>query len=122
MWATVPTGALKVVEKDAAAFEARAVESHLLATRGEDAVLKMKTAQHRHKSAPQTANHGDCPSCQPREIKRTARTESDASRGQAIPSELNQWPTQLHLVPPDAAFFQKDELVVLSTCGPVCQR
>jgi hypothetical protein len=35
-----------------------------------------------------------------------------------IPSELNQWPTQLHLVPPVAPFFKNRELVVLSTCSP----
>jgi NAD-dependent dihydropyrimidine dehydrogenase PreA subunit len=38
---------------------------------------------------------------------------------QVNPSDLGQWPVQLHLVPPRAPFFQGKELVVLSTCGPV---
>jgi hypothetical protein len=38
---------------------------------------------------------------------------------QAIPSELSQWPVQLHLVQPGAPYFRNRELVVLSTCGPV---
>jgi ferredoxin len=38
---------------------------------------------------------------------------------QAIPSELRQWPVQLHLVQPGNPFFRDRELVVLSTCGPV---
>jgi hypothetical protein len=37
---------------------------------------------------------------------------------QVIRSELNQWPTQLHLVPVEAPFFKNRELVVLSTCSP----
>jgi hypothetical protein len=38
---------------------------------------------------------------------------------QAIPSELRQWPVQLHLVQPGAPFFRQREMVVLSTCAPV---
>jgi hypothetical protein len=36
-----------------------------------------------------------------------------------IPSELGQWPVQLHLVQPGASFFRGREMVVLSTCGPI---
>jgi len=36
-----------------------------------------------------------------------------------IPSELNQWPVQLHLVRPGMPFFRDRELVILSDCGPV---
>lgn len=35
------------------------------------------------------------------------------------PSDLGQWPVQLHLVPVHAPFFAGRELVVLATCGPV---
>jgi hypothetical protein len=40
-------------------------------------------------------------------------------RSTIIPSELNQWPIQLHLVQPGAPFFANKELVVLSTCSPI---
>jgi NAD-dependent dihydropyrimidine dehydrogenase PreA subunit len=36
-----------------------------------------------------------------------------------IPSELQQWPVQLHLVRPGAPFFKDRELVIMSTCGPL---
>ena len=39
--------------------------------------------------------------------------------GQAIRSDLEQWPVQIHLVQPGAPFFSNRELVVLSTCAPV---
>lgn len=42
-----------------------------------------------------------------------------ASAPVLIPSELNQWPVQLHLVRPGAPFFRDRELVILSDCGPV---
>jgi hypothetical protein len=35
------------------------------------------------------------------------------------PSDLAQWPVQLHLVPPQAPFFQDKELLVLNSCGAV---
>ena len=35
------------------------------------------------------------------------------------PSELRQWPVQLHLVNPTASYFKDSDLVVLSTCSPV---
>ena len=35
------------------------------------------------------------------------------------PSELRQWPVQLHLVNPTASYFQNSDLVILSTCSPV---
>jgi hypothetical protein len=47
-----------------------------------------------------------------------ATTTVDAG-GQVIKSDLEQWPIQLHLVPPTAPFFDDKELVVLSTCSPV---
>lgn len=36
-----------------------------------------------------------------------------------LPSELRQWPVQLHLVNPNAPYFKDSELVVMSTCGPI---
>jgi Pyruvate/2-oxoacid:ferredoxin oxidoreductase delta subunit len=34
-------------------------------------------------------------------------------------SELKQWPIQLHLVRPDAPYFKDNDLVIMSTCGPI---
>ena len=49
-----------------------------------------------------------------------AQPTSGAGLPDAInPSDLQQWPVQLHLVPPVAPFFQGKELLVLATCGPV---
>lgn len=99
-----PTGALKIVEREAPEFDEAAVEEHV----------------RRHKPQPPPA--GGCPGLQLRfaapEPARKARAETAGGAGQVIRSELNQWPTQLHLVPPVAPFFKDRELVVLSTCAP----
>ncbi|QHI69348.1 ATP-binding protein [Tichowtungia aerotolerans] len=99
---TCPTGALKIIERDAPEFDEEAVEEHL--------------------QSKKTPPAGGCPGLQlrfnekPKAEKRSV--SSPAVSGQVIPSELNQWPTQLHLVPPNAPFFKNRELVVLSTCSP----
>lgn len=94
-----PTGALKIIERDAPDFDEAAVQKHL------------------HKKTPPA---GGCPGMQIRfgEQKKSAPAVEPVAGGQVIRSELNQWPTQLHLVPVEAPFFKNRELVVLSTCSP----
>jgi ferredoxin len=99
-----PTGALKIIERDAPEFDGAAVEDHL------------------HRQKPKSPPAGGCPGMQirfaePSKVAK-AKVESRGVSGQVIPSELNQWPTQLHLVPAVAPFFKNRELVVLSTCSP----
>jgi len=66
---------------------------------------------------------GGCPGSRMRQFDRPTRTaptpSNSSAPGHAIPSELSQWPVQLHLVSPGAPFFKNKELVVLSTCAPV---
>jgi len=96
-----PTGALKIIERDAPEFDEAAVQNHI------------------QKKVPPS---GGCPGLQIRFSKESkvekSKVESQTGSGQVIPSELNQWPTQLHLVPVVAPFFKNRELVVLSTCSP----
>ncbi len=90
-----PTGALKIIEREALEFDEAAVQKKPM-------------------------NPTGCPGLQIRfgQQKAAAKPVESTVSGQVIPSELNQWPTQLHLVPPVAPFFKNRELVVLSTCSP----
>lgn len=99
-----PTGALKIVEREAQEFDEAVVEQHL----GKPI------------PKPNAPPVGGCPGMQIRfeQQKMGAKPSASEMPGQVIRSELNQWPTQLHLVPVEAPFFKNRELVVLSTCSP----
>ncbi len=138
-----PEGALRIVERDVPDFDPAAVEKHLKATRGADAVAEFhrqhgiqapsvaavrRDLQAARGNAPQPKSSGDdlacgCPGTEVKTQK--ARRPAPATTGgsglpaQVNPSDLGQWPCQLHLVPPRAPFFHGKELVVLSTCAPV---
>jgi hypothetical protein len=55
-----------------------------------------------------------CPGSMARVIERT-ETETAAST-ERVPSELRQWPVQLHLVPPTAPYFQNADILVSADC------
>jgi ferredoxin len=109
-----PTGALKVVERDAAAYDSREAYAHVLETRGAEAARKV----HGVPSEPCSAERdhaGGCPGSRPREILRP-RPSGPRGAGLGVPSELSQWPIQLHLVSPLAPYFENCDLLVAADC------
>lgn len=54
-----------------------------------------------------------CPGSMARVIE---RTETTATPGVKAPSELRQWPVQLHLVPPTAPYFQQADILISADC------
>jgi len=92
-----PTGALRIERREAPPF----------------------TAPH---PAPHSPPPAGCPGMKVRNAAANpslAPTPPAAAAGQAIPSELRQWPVQLHLVPPGAPFLRGRELLLLNACGAV---
>lgn len=138
-----PEGALRIVERDVPDFDPAAVEQHLRQTRGAEGVAEFHrqhaaqaaspagfraALEHAERHAPQPAASAEplacgCPGTAVKTQKpRSAAPATSGGAGlpaQVNPSDLGQWPVQLHLVPPRAPFFAGKELVVLSTCGPV---
>ena len=55
-----------------------------------------------------------CPGSMARVIERE-ETNNEASTAH-VPSELRQWPVQLHLVPPTAPYFQNADILVSADC------
>ncbi len=124
---TCPTGALQIVEREAAAFDEEATIEHVRNTRGEEGVKIMLDAAVEHEEKEKNVEEekskmSGCPGMQVR-MKKAEEAKAAATigtiSGQVIKSDLDQWPIQLHLVPPTASFFEGKELVVLSTCSPV---
>jgi len=128
-----PTGALTIEERESESFDFAATRAHVAATGGAEAVRRLEEAARKHEpagpaglslvepSGPRHSHSGGCPGSRARVTSHSAPAEAVDSGGpkQAIPSELRQWPVQLHLVQPGNPFFHDRELVVLSTCGPV---
>jgi NAD-dependent dihydropyrimidine dehydrogenase PreA subunit len=128
-----PTGALTIEERESEPFDFQATRAHVAATGGATALLRLEEAARQHESEgraglpvvePSGSRHshsGGCPGSRVRFSTHTAHAEAVGADGpkQAIPSELRQWPVQLHLVQPGNPFFHDREMVVLSTCGPV---
>ena len=135
-----PTGALKIVEMDVPDYDPAITREHVLKSGGADAVRKFDEAAKAHeqkermKAMTQHAFHGrglpaggfaqaGCPGTRMRmATDKPAAAPTPAGAGlpaQVNPSELRQWPVQIHLVQPGAPFFKGKELVVMSTCGPL---
>lgn len=124
-----PTGALTIEERDAEPFDEEATRDHVLATQGVEALERMDKAAARHAAGaaparPAAPAAGGCPGTRmrvasPDPAGPPATPQGAGGVGQAIPSELRQWPVQLHLVQPGAPFFKNRELVLLSTCAPI---
>ena len=55
-----------------------------------------------------------CPGSMARVIERENTETTEAT--ESAPSELRQWPVQLHLVPPSAPWFQNADILVAADC------
>jgi Pyruvate/2-oxoacid:ferredoxin oxidoreductase delta subunit len=102
-----PTGALTIVEREAEAFDEEAVHKHL------------NSANQKNEPLEPTLPCG-CPSA---EIKSFEPRLSDQKAlrplvGGSAASALSHWPVQIRLVPPDAPFLKKADLLVAADCTP----
>ena len=88
-----PTGALRVIEREAEDFDEAAVE-----------FLREKREKHQMPPQPQVV-HG-CPSAKVQSLLPHARDMAQPAVAQgASASNLTHWPVQIHLVPPSAPLF-----------------
>jgi len=116
-----PTGALTIERRRADPFDVDVARSHVARTGGPAALHRFDEAALRHGALTMPRAVGGCPGAAVRVPAPEPSRKPVGAGGpaQAIPSELRQWPVQIHLVPPNAPFFRDRELVVLNTCGAV---
>jgi NAD-dependent dihydropyrimidine dehydrogenase PreA subunit len=101
-----PEGAITIEERDAADFDAKAVELHLA-----------QVGKTRGQSQMAPAAGGGCPGSALRDLQR-GTPDSAQQVEQARPSQLAHWPVQLMLVPPAAPFLKESDLLVTADCVP----
>jgi ferredoxin len=112
-----PQGAITIEERDAAAFDEKAVEEHL--RRQQSPQPAGPALQARHPFAAHSG--GGCPGSQVR-FSRPASAQAPATgtcscdNGSPRPSALTQWPIQLRLVPPTAPYFNDCHLLIAADC------
>lgn len=90
-----PTGAITFVEREAAAYDEKAV----------------KAAQQKEKGALPCG----CPGTNVKQIHREQEACAVPAAG-AVSSRLSQWPVQIKLVPVSAPFFQDANLLIAADC------
>ena len=98
---TCPTGAITFVEREAAAYDEKAVQEHM-----------RKQHEQGHLSA---APHKGCPSSRTQRLQHSQEAASPAQT-QAV-SRLGQWPCQIRLAPINAPYFDGAKLLIAADCS-----
>lgn len=122
-----PQGAIIIEKRAADEFDEAAVAEHLQAAGKEPAhapapatACGCPSAQVKSFAPPQHGHGhghgGGCPSAALRNFAPKAPAVADNSGDR--PSELRQWPVQMHLVPPGAPFLKGADLLLAADCAP----
>lgn len=98
-----PQGAITIIEREAAAFDEHAVNAHL-------ARIERTPAPH----ATPAHHGGGCPGAMARQF--AAKPAVSVPDGE-MPSALQQWPVQLHLVSPTAPYLHGANLLLAADCA-----
>lgn len=104
-----PQDALTIEEREAEEFDEESVETHL------SSLGKSVETPHHSKH-----DHVECPSAMALHLKRDTATDDDETHAEGvhIPSQLQNWPVQITLVPPNAPYFENADLLIAADCVP----
>ena len=108
-----PQGAITVEQREAAAFDEEAVHEHLAGQSQSGAKLTSDSGGGEELPC-------GCPgsAAQTLVTDSVADSETTAPESSAAPSQLGQWPVQIHLVPPHAPYLQGSKLLITADCVP----
>lgn len=103
-----PMNALSIVEAEVDPFDEAAVQVHQDQINRQNATKRINTLKH------STHAGSGCPSSR---VMSFEKVGNDKSYNE-IPSQLRQWPIQLHLVPPNAPYFMNADIALVADCVP----
>ena len=89
-----PIGALTIEEREAEKFDEEAAKTHIKIAR---------------------LNGCECPSAEVKTFSHDTQPKTVANAPR-VDSKLSQWPIQLSLVPPNAAFIKNSDLIIAADC------
>ena len=98
---TCPTGAISFVEREAAAYDEKAVQENMIK---------------RAKSNPAAVSHTGCPGSRMQRIQHYSQETTFSARVHTE-SQLGQWPCQIKLVPTNAPYFDDAKLLIAADCS-----
>lgn len=110
-----PQEAISIIEREAEAFDEAAAMQH---------VAKLKPTLHvfgQPSGCPGTAAQQLAPTCpsQSTDLLQAGNSPTETpSDGHEVPSQLGNWPIQIHLVPPQAPYLQQADLLLVADCVP----
>ncbi|MFX1448123.1 MAG: 4Fe-4S dicluster domain-containing protein [Promethearchaeota archaeon] len=104
-----PEGALEIIEREAAEFDEEAVEKRLESLKQKEEAeikqVKQIVAEHSHQCG--------CPSSQTMVFDEPAVQNEVTGK---ISSMLRQWPVQMHLINPNAPYYQGADVLLAADC------
>ncbi len=101
-----PQGAITIIKREAEEFDEKAVEEYL---KKKQPIPSVDHA-HPHSSV--------CPSVQVKILEKTIEEEQTLTLAEKRETKLTTWPVQLKLLPPNAPFFEKANLLITADCVP----
>jgi ferredoxin len=135
-----PLGAITTVEREAEAYDEKTVMEQNIITKGANTIkahlkhlkdhkenkllqIAVDTLKKHNIEVPDLDKQpvqkpcGGCPGTLAKLLSRKPVEKPETIKG-SVPSELRQWPLQLHLVNPMAAYFDDADLLVSADCVP----
>ena len=110
-----PTGALTITEVTADEYDHSGVVNHLQMNAPEKVNAHIRhLTQNKDMSRYKNTGIGGCPSS----TVMSFETMQSAPKVRRNVSQLQQWPIQLHLLPPNAPYFKNANIVLVADCVP----